>query len=153
MRDLPCRRIRCDEIWSVVYAKEMNVTRAIAEKKVAGSVWTWTAIDADSKLIPCWLIGKRDAGCATEFMQDPAVRLIHRVQITSDGLKVYLNAVMDSFGNEVELRDFTQGVRFRSARRGPLQPRCLHRLRKKPMIGNPDEKHVRRLTLSVRTYP
>ena len=102
MRDLPCRRIQCDEIWSFVYAKEKNVTRAIAEKKVAGSVWTWTAIDADSKLIPCWLIGKRDAGCATEFMQDLAVRLSHRVQITSDGLKVYLNALMDSFGNEVD---------------------------------------------------
>ncbi len=102
MRDLPCRRIQCDEIWSCVYAKEKNVTRAIAEKKVAGSVWTWTAIDADSKLIPCWLIGKRDAGCATEFIQDLAVRLSHRVRITSDGLKVYLNAVMDSFGNEVD---------------------------------------------------
>ena len=62
MRNLPCKRIQCDEIWSFVYAKEKNVTPAIADQKVAGSVWTWTAIDADSKLIPCWLIGKRDAG-------------------------------------------------------------------------------------------
>src|SRR5439155_20581019 len=96
MRNLPCLRIQCDEIWSFVYAKEKNVTEKIADARIAGSVWTWTAIDADSKLIPCWLIGKRDGGCATEFMQDLAGRLANRVQLTSDGLKVYLNAVVDS---------------------------------------------------------
>lgn len=99
MRHLQCKRVQCDEIWSFVYAKEKNVTTAVAEGRVAGSVWTWTAIDSDTKLIPCWLIGKRDAGCATEFMQDLAGRLANRVQLTSDGLKVYL---IDAFANDID---------------------------------------------------
>ncbi len=142
MRNLPCKRIQCDEIWSFVYAKEKNVTAAIADKTVAGSVWTWTAIDADSKLIPCWLIGKRDAGCATEFMQDLAGRLANRVQLTSDGLKVYLNAVVDSFGNEIDYAVLHKiyGSEVPDAAR--YSPAACIGCEKRPMIGNPDEKHV-----------
>lgn len=142
MRNLPCHRIQCDEIWSFVYAKEKNVTKKIAEARIAGSVWTWTAIDADSKLIPCWLIGRRDGGCATEFMQDLAGRLANRVQLTSDGLKVYLNAVADTFGEDIDyavLHKIYGAERPDAARYNPAV--CVG-CDKKPMIGNPDEAHV-----------
>jgi IS1 family transposase len=142
MRNLPCEKIQCDEIWSFVYAKEKNVTTDIAEKQVAGSVWTWTAIDADTKLIPCWLIGKRDAGCATEFMQDLAGRLANRVQLTTDGLKVYMNAVIDAFAGEIDyaiLHKVYGADRPDAARYSPAV--CIG-CEKALMIGDPDEKHV-----------
>lgn len=103
MRDLKCKRILVDEIWSFVGCKEKNVTTEKVERDgIVGSVWTWTAIDADTKLIPCWLIGTRDAGCATEFIQDLAGRLANRIQLTTDGLKVYLNSVYDAFENNID---------------------------------------------------
>ncbi len=70
LRNLPCRRIQCDEIWAFCYAKEKNVPKDLRGQFGFGDVWTWTAICADTKIVPCWLVGKRDAGCATEFMQD-----------------------------------------------------------------------------------
>lgn len=142
MVNLPCKRIQCDEIWSFVYAKEKNVTPEIAGKQAAGSVWTWTAIDADSKLIPCWLIGKRDAGCATEFMQDLAGRLANRVQLTTDGLKIYLNAVIDAFGGGIDysvLHKVYGSDRPDAARYSPAT--CIGR-EKREVLGKPDEKHV-----------
>jgi hypothetical protein len=90
--NLPCKRLQVDEIWGFCYAKEKNVP---AEKKGTfgyGDVWAFTAICADTKLIPTFLVGSRDAGCATEFMQDLAGRLVNRVQLTSDGHKMYLSA-------------------------------------------------------------
>jgi len=142
MQNLPCVKIQCDEIWSFVYAKEKNVTADIADKQVAGSVWTWTAIDADTKLIPCWLIGKRDAGCAIEFMQDLAGRLSNRVQLTTDGLKVYMNAVIDAFAGEIDyaiLHKVYGADRPDAARYSPAV--CIG-CEKAAMIGDPDEKHV-----------
>jgi IS1 family transposase len=102
MRDLPCRLVQCDEIWSYVGCKEKQVTPAKAEKGPCGDAWVWVAIDAESKLVPCWLVGKRDPGCATEFIQDLASRLRHRVQLTTDGLRMYLSAVEDSFGSQID---------------------------------------------------
>src|SRR6266536_6358299 len=102
LRNLRCKRIQCDEIWQFCYAKENNVP---ADKKGQfgyGDVWTWTAIDADSKLTISYLVGTRDAGCAYEFIQDLAGRLAHRVQLTTDGLRAYLNAVEDAFGSEID---------------------------------------------------
>ncbi len=155
MRNLPCQRIQCDEIRSFVYAKEKNVTQSIAKKRIAGSVWTWTAIDADTKLIPAWLIGKRDAGCATEFMQDLSGRLAHRVQLTTDGLKVYLNAVIDAFADDIDYsilhkvygRDMPDASRYSPAT-------CIG-CEKIPMLGEPDPNHistsyVERANLSMR---
>jgi IS1 family transposase len=139
---LSCQRIQCDEIWSFVYAKEKNLTKAIIDRQIAGSVWTWTAIDADTKLVPCWFIGQRDAGSATEFIQDLAARLNHRVQITTDGLKVYLNAIGDAFGGEVDyaiLHKVYGNERPDAARYSPAT--CLA-TEKIPMIGEPEEKHV-----------
>lgn len=87
MQNLSCRRLQADEAWSFCYCKQKQVTPKMSEERIAGDVWAWAAIDADTKLIPCWLLGKRDAGCATEFIQDLANRLANRVQLTTDGLR------------------------------------------------------------------
>ncbi|MGA3172377.1 MAG: DDE-type integrase/transposase/recombinase, partial [Chthoniobacteraceae bacterium] len=101
LRNLPCKRIQCDEIWSFVGAKEKNCS-ADMKRDGKGDVWTWVALDADTKLVPCWFIGNRDAGCAYHFMHDLAGRLANRVQLTTDGHKAYLNAVEDAFGSEID---------------------------------------------------
>ena len=102
VRNLRSRRIQCDEIWSFVYAKEKNAPAELKAAGQAGDMWTWTALDADSKLIVSWLIGGRDAGYATAFMQDVAGRLANRVQLTTDGHRAYLSAVEDAFGLDVD---------------------------------------------------
>lgn len=142
MRNLKCQRIQCDEIWSFVYAKEKNVTISIAEKRVAGSVWTWTAIDADTKLIPCWLIGKRDAGCATEFIQDLANRLANRVQLTTDGLKVYLNAVIDAFADDIDYAILHKVYGADRADEARYSPATCIGCDKQEMLGDPNPKHI-----------
>ena len=101
LRNLPCRRLQCDEIWSWIGAKDKNIP-AGQEKFGRGSVWTWTAIDADTKLVPSWLVGTRDAGSAYEFMTDVASRLRGRVQLTTDAHKPYLSAVEDAFGADID---------------------------------------------------
>ena len=99
VRELCAERIQCDEIWSFVYAKQKNVAKEEAAPEDAGDVWTWTAIDADSKLIVSYLVGGRDGGYAAEFMEDVKARLCHRVQLTTDGHRAYLDAVEDAFGD------------------------------------------------------
>ena len=101
-RNLRLTRIQCDEIWSFVYAKEKNVTPEMLERGYAGSVWTWTAIDAETKLIPSWRVGGRDAHTGKEFLDDLASRLATRVQLTTDGHKAYLIAVEGAFGAGVD---------------------------------------------------
>lgn len=102
LRNLPCKRVQCDEIWSFVYAKQKNVETAKAAPEGAGDAWTWTAIDADTKLIAAWMIGPRDGGIAYDFMQDLAGRLASRVQLTTDGHKAYLEAVEAAFGADID---------------------------------------------------
>ena len=103
MRNLPCQRIQVDEIWQFVGAKAKNVKpHHFDDGGYAGDVWTWTAIDADTKLVPCFMLGSRDANAARDFMEDLAPRLANRVQLTSDGLKVYINAVYSAFGNDID---------------------------------------------------
>jgi hypothetical protein len=102
LRNLTCQRIQCDEIWSFCYAKEKNVPAEMREKGGVGSVWTWVAIDADTKLVPCWRIGGRNAWNAQHFMYDLASRLANRVQLTTDGHRVYLEAVSLAFGTEID---------------------------------------------------
>jgi IS1 family transposase len=108
-RNLTCRRLECDEIWSFCYAKAKNVPADKRGQFGYGDVWTWTAIDADTKLIPCWHLGRRDAAAAYEFMHDLASRLSHRVQLTTDAHKPYLQAVEDAFGCEI---DYAQLVKI-----------------------------------------
>jgi IS1 family transposase len=107
-RNLNCRRIQCDEIWSFVGAKEKNCT---AEMKAHGSgdAWTWVAIDADTKLVPCWFLGERHAGAGYHFMHDLKARLANRVQLTTDAHRAYLDAVPSNFGDEI---DYAQLVKL-----------------------------------------
>jgi IS1 family transposase len=95
--NLPCKKVQADEVWSFVQCKERNVPKA--ERGMGrGDAWTWTAICADTKVVPCWHIGKRDADAALLFMRDLASRLATRVQLTTDGHKAYLSAVEGAFG-------------------------------------------------------
>lgn len=102
LRELPCRRIEVDEIWSFVYAKNKNVAEAKNPPQRAGDVWTWTSMCPDTKLVPSWCVGDRTAVTANEFMHDLRDRLANRVQLTSDGYNPYLEAVEDSFGCGVD---------------------------------------------------
>jgi IS1 family transposase len=107
-RNLTCQRIQCDEIWSFVGCKEKNVP-ADKRKQGRGDVWTWTAIDAETKLVPAWYVGNRDAGAAYHFMHDLAGRLANRVQLTTDAHRPYLEAVDGAFGTEI---DYAQLVKI-----------------------------------------
>ncbi len=142
MRDLPCRRIQCDEVWSFVHAKDKNLPEHLKDDPTVGSVWTWTAIDADSKLIAAWHLGTRDAECALEFMCDLSARLKYRVQLTTDGHKAYLGAVEQAFGNDIDyamlVKIYGQGPEG-VARYSP--PECIG-ARKEEVTGQPDRKHV-----------
>jgi IS1 family transposase len=141
-RNLPCKRLQCDEIWAFVGAKAKNVSPEMKEQRW-GDVWTWTAICSETKLIPCWLVGERSADAANHFMHDLAGRLAHRVQLTTDGLKAYIGAVDAAFGNDI---DFAQLVKIYGA--GPTGPesryspaQCMG-TRKAQLTGRPDFKHV-----------
>ena len=149
--NLRTRRIQCDEIWSFVYAKEKHATPAMKAKGTAGDVWTWTALDADSKLIVSWLVGGRDAGYAHAFMKDVAARVRNRVQLTTDGHKVYLSAVEDAFGTRA---DFAQLVKIYGetpdgARR--YSPAECTGAQLVSVQGNPDPAHVSTASWSART--
>src|SRR5438477_5888222 len=104
LRNLPCRRIQADEIWSFVYGKDRNITPEIRDHQPSqvGSVWTWTAICADTKLMVSWYVGSRDDYSATEFVRDLASRLSRRIQLTTDGMRLYVNAVEEFFGADID---------------------------------------------------
>ena len=141
LRNLPCKRLQCDEIWAFVGGKDKNLSQQKREAGL-GSVWTWTAIDADTKLIASWLVSTRDAGAAYEFMQDVAGRLRNRVQLTTDGHKPYLQAVEDAFGADIDYATLTKlyGVDPNAERRYS-PPVCLGS-QCKTVTGSPDPKHV-----------
>ncbi|HLE81552.1 MAG TPA: IS1 family transposase, partial [Dehalococcoidia bacterium] len=101
-RKLTCQRIQCDEVWAFCHAKEKNVPQGRRGQFGYGDVWTWVAMDADTKLVPAWLVGRRDSGDAADLMRDLASRLTHRVQLTTDGHRAYLVAVEDAFGADVD---------------------------------------------------
>src|SRR3954453_9799979 len=102
IRGLSCKRLQLDEIWSFVYAKQKNVPTAKAAPEGAGDIWTWVAIDADTKLVPSYLVGDRNGETAKAFVADLASRLAGRAQITTDGLKLYVDAVEEAFGADVD---------------------------------------------------
>lgn len=140
-RNLSSKRIQCDEIWAFVGAKEKNTTEE-TKAKGWGDIWTWIAMDADTKLIPCWHVGTRDADAAFSFMHDLAGRLSFRVQLTTDGYRPYLVAVEDAFGHEV---DYAQLVKIygegpkTEARYSPAN--CIG-AKKAAVTGDPDKKHI-----------
>jgi len=143
VRDVKAKRVQVDEIWSFVYAKAKNLPTAKAAPESAGDVWTWTAIDADSKLILSYFVGGRDAECAMWFMDDLRSRLANRVQLTSDGHSAYLEAVEGAFGGDV---DYAQLVKMYGtapeALRGRYSPPICTGARKTRIEGDPDPKHV-----------
>jgi IS1 family transposase len=102
LRNLPCKTIECDEIWSFVYAREKNVPQEKKGEFGYGDVWTWTAICADTKLVPCWHVGSRNLTAARSFIDDLAARLANRVQLSTDGHKPYLKAVEGAFGGNID---------------------------------------------------
>lgn len=145
LRGLKCKRIQCDEIWTFVYAKAKNLPEQYRGAFGYGDVWTWTAICADTKLVPTWAVGRRDAWTAQGFTQDLAGRLAHRVQLTTDGHKVYLEAVEGAFGSEIDyamlvkLYQGDQSGRQAEARYSPAQ--CLG-TRTVCIAGQPDARHI-----------
>ena len=143
LRNLKLKRIQCDEIWQFVGCKQKNVKTTDHMRAGWGDVWTWTALDAETKLIPCWHVGTRDAGAAYHFMHDLKSRLATRVQLTTDGLKTYVNAVEDAFGADV---DYAQLVKIYGAapeggevRYSPAQ--CMG-AKKAVVVGQPDYRHI-----------
>jgi len=143
VRNVKAARVQCDEIWSFTYAKQKNVKTAKAAPLDAGDTWTWTALDADSKLIVSYLVGGRDAEYANAFMDDVASRLSNRVQMTTDGHKAYLEAVEGAFGADV---DFAQLVKIYGASpesaKGRYSPADCTGIKKRTVEGEPDEAHV-----------
>jgi IS1 family transposase len=140
--NLPCKRIQVDEIWSFTYAKQKNVPTAKAAPEGAGDTWTWTAIDAETKLVPSWFVGGRDGECAMEFMDDLAKRLANRVQLTSDGHKAYLEAVEGAFGGDIDYAQLVKMYGPSITAPGRYSPAECTGARKTRVEGNPDEKHV-----------
>jgi IS1 family transposase len=157
-RNLTCRRIQLDELWGFNYCKAKNLTPEIAQRiPGAGDVWLWVAIDADTKLVPCWQLGDRDAETAYEFVHDLASRLSNRVQLTSDGHRVYLTAVEAAFGADVDyamlVKMYGTDPREDETRYSPAE--CVG-IQSAVITGRPDPRHistsfVERQNWSVRT--
>jgi IS1 family transposase len=144
--NLSCERVQCDEIWSFVAAKQANVTEKIlARSPHAGDCWTWVGMDADSKLVCSWWVGKRDWQTAKLFVDDLAGRLANRVQLTTDGNRLYLGAIKTAFGNDVDYAVLMK-VYGGSSRAFEMENRyspaeCVG-CEKKPKIGRPDPAHI-----------
>ena len=143
LRNLPCKRIQCDEIWSFVGAKQKNVPADRAGEFGVGDVWTWTAIDADTKLVASWMVGDRDGEAAKAFIGDLAERLANRVQLTTDGHKVYLQAVESAFGGGIDyamlVKQYGEGPQSPERKYSPVE---FVSAEKKRITGNPDKAHV-----------
>lgn len=155
LRDLPCRTIECDEIWAFCYAKQKNVPTEHQGTFGYGDVWTWTALCADTKLVPAWLVGERTYWDAKIFMQDLASRLSQRVQLTSDGYNVYLRAVEETFGGGIDYAMLHKiyGQDPQAERR--YSPAVCIGADQRVMIGNPDDakistSYVERQNLTMR---
>ena len=142
IRNVAAKRVQVDEIWSFVGCKEKNVTAAKMEAGACGDVWTFTAIEAQTKLVISWMVGRRDAGCATAFLQDVESRLSNRIQLTTDGHKMYLVAVPDALAEAV---DYAQLVKVYGndpegqKRYSPAQ--CLS-TKRVDIIGSPNHQHI-----------
>jgi IS1 family transposase len=147
LRDLPCKRIQCDEIWSFCYSKEKNVPARRKGEYGVGDVWTWTAICADTKLITNFMVGKRGADYAYYFMQEVAHRIRHRIQLTTDGHKGYLRAVEAAFGADIDYAMLVKlygpetGGATHTPERKYSPGQCCGSI-KGTVCGNPDDQHI-----------
>lgn len=159
VRSVNARRVQCDEIWSFCYSKQANVPAERKGQFGVGDVWTWTALDADSKMILAYRVDTRDEEAAYNFIHDLAKRLSNRVQLTTDGHSAYLMAVEDAFGADI---DFAQLVKLYGTPSNALRedarrysPAECTGTKKRLRIGNPDKKHVstsyvERMNLNIR---
>lgn len=158
VRGLKCKRVECDEVWSFVYCKEKNVNRAKSAPQDAGDAWTWTAVDADTKLMVSYLVANRDAASAQAFTDDLCSRIDDSVcpQVTTDGLKLYVTAMFEAFGAGV---DYAQLVKMYGdvpdGAKGRYSPAECTGIKKTRVIGNPDMQkvstsYVERSNLTVR---
>ena len=155
-RNLNCERMQVDECWSFVFAKQKNVTPDIAEKNPgAGDAWLWAAIDADTKLVPCWLIGKRDPSSARDFIEDLAGRLSNRIQLTSDDLKLYIKAVDQAFAGDIDYAQLVKVYGIPNDGEKRYSPAVCLGCQSHAVMGDPDQQHIstsyiERHNLSVR---
>jgi IS1 family transposase len=141
-RNLKCKRLQLDEIWAFCYAKNKNVPEHLKGSPGIGDVWTWVAIDAETKIVPSWIVGARDAATAWRFIADLSERLISRPQVTSDGNRVYLDAIDNYFGPNVDYAQLIKlyGEDQKDATR--YSPgKCLGTRRRK-VQGEPDPDHI-----------
>lgn len=158
VRGVKATRIQCDEIWAFCYSKQKNVATAKAAPEGAGDVWTWTALEASSKLLVSYMVGGRDGEYAMALMDDLRGRLATRVQLTTDGHKAYLQAVEDAFGDDI---DYAQLIKLYGeapeAFKGRYSPAECIGAKKERVAGNPDKAHVstsfvERSNLSIRMH-
>jgi IS1 family transposase len=155
LKNLPCKHIQCDEIWSFCYAKEKNVPKDKKSKFGYGDVWTFTALCADTKLVPSWFIGNRNLESATIFLKDLASRLANRIQLTTDGHKMYLDAVESAFGNDIDFSQLVKifGQTIESQKRYS-PPACIGTIKQKingdPKTEKISTSYVERQNLTMR---
>lgn len=142
LRNLTCKRVQVDEIWAFVYAKAKNVKTAKSAPEAAGDCWTWLAIDADTKLIPSFRVGNRDADVANEFIADLASRLANRVQLTSDGHRPYLEAVEKAFGADVDYAMLVKIYGTGAVSEGRYSPAECIGADPRPIMGKPNPDHI-----------
>jgi IS1 family transposase len=142
VRNVKATRVQVDEIWSFTYAKQKNVASAKRRDLAYGDTWTWTAIEADTKLIISWLVGGRDSEYALGFIDDLRQRLANRVQLTSDGLRVYLDAVEEAFGDDVDYAVLQKLYGTAPEAQTRYSPAKCIGARSEDITGTPDPKHV-----------
>lgn len=156
MNNLPCKVIQVDEMWSFTYAKQKNLPEHLQHEEVFGDTWTWISMCTDTKLVPCFHVGKRNASDAYFFINNLAPRLKQRVQLTSDGLKAYLEAVEGAFGSDI---DYAQLIKLYGnenqggeVRYSPAECTGTRKMRVsgKPVVSRISTSHIERQNLSVR---
>jgi IS1 family transposase len=143
LRNLHCKLIQCDEIWSFIGCKEKQVTAQKIERDGwCGDAWTWVAIDADTKLVPCWMVGARDYLTARHFIADLASRLSSRVQLTTDGHKVYISAIDNAFEGEIDYAMLVKMYGNSPEAEVRYSPGKVNGINKTAISGNPDPDHI-----------
>jgi IS1 family transposase len=142
VRNVAAKRVQCDEIWSFCYAKDKNVRGAKAAPEGAGNIWTWTALDADSKFMITWWAGDRTSSTGFNFLQDLQGRLANRIQLTTDGHGAYLEAVRHTFGNDVDFAQLVKIYKETKGGAGRYSPAECIGAKKKVISGNPDADHI-----------
>ena len=140
--NLPCKRVQCDEIWSFVYSKQNNVPEELKHQFGVGDVWTWVAMCADTKIVPCWHVDIRGAEAAKAFIDNLAGRLANRVQLTTDGHRAYLEAIENAFGDDIDYGMLIKLYGGSAEQEKRYSPAKCEGTKKKVVSGNPSKKHI-----------